>query len=70
MAIKLTIEDTDAGTVEHLVVEPNDYQIITAGSCYLAHSQVFRNGTHVLTIKGREPNPDPNRPARWEGQHD
>lgn len=53
MAIRLTINDTVAQTTEEITLDENDYHIVMTGTCHIAHSQVFRNGTHVLTIKGR-----------------
>jgi hypothetical protein len=34
------------------VIVFNDYVIVCDGSAYLARTQVYANGTHVLTIKG------------------
>jgi hypothetical protein len=51
--IKIQVRDpvTDELLEESLI--ENDYLIICAGRCYLAHTQAHANGTHVLTVKGR-----------------
>lgn len=51
--ITVTIRDTDKGTEETQEVEQNDYFLITTGTC-TADLVVYRNGTHVVTLKGRE----------------
>jgi len=50
--VKVTVTDPETGDSESTVIE-DDYVLTCAGSCYLAHSQVYANGTHILTIKGR-----------------
>lgn len=46
----LDIEKDDGDSI----VIVDDYVCVTDGSCYVAHTQVYANGTHILTIKGRE----------------
>jgi hypothetical protein len=52
--IRVTVEDTDTGKTETVEVAPNDYWMVTTGSCYVSSTQVYlKTGTHQLTIKGR-----------------
>jgi len=51
--IRVTITDLETGE-EDVVEVGDDYLLICAGSCYLHHVQAYKNGTHVLTIKGRK----------------
>jgi len=53
--IVVTVKDTKTGDTETREIPANDYNIICVGACYIAHTNVFANGTHVLTIKGRGP---------------
>jgi len=50
--IKVTATDLETGDEQSVVIW-DDYNIVCAGSCYVAHVQASANGTHVLTIKGR-----------------
>jgi hypothetical protein len=50
---KVTAQDVATGDNESVVIV-NDYVCTTDGTCHVAHVQAFANGTHVLTIKGRE----------------
>ncbi|MGH3355247.1 MAG: hypothetical protein ACRDOJ_05080 [Nocardioidaceae bacterium] len=52
MAIEVTVRDTDTGDTETQTIT-DDYVIVTAGSCHVAHTNASANGTHVLTVKGR-----------------
>jgi hypothetical protein len=45
--IAQSVGKNDAETV----IITDTYNLVVAGRCYLAGAQVFRNGTHVLTIK-------------------
>jgi hypothetical protein len=51
--IRVTVEDLETGDGESVVIA-DDYVVTTAGSCYVAHTQAYANGTHILTIKGRK----------------
>ncbi len=51
--IRVTATDTESGESSTAEVMDN-YVLITAGTCYLAHQAVHANGTVVLTIKGRK----------------
>lgn len=50
--IRVTVEDLATGETETVEVK-DDYVILAAGSCDVAHVQAFANGTHILTVKGR-----------------
>lgn len=50
--IRVTVEDLATGEKETVEVK-DDYLILVSGSCHVAHVQAHRNGTHVLTVKGR-----------------
>lgn len=53
MSIRVTVVDTENGDTETTEIE-NDYVLICAGTCNLAHSNIYpTKGTVVLTIKGR-----------------
>ena len=52
MSIEVTIRDTETGESETATIV-NDYVVIVAGTCHVATTQRYANGTHVLTIKGR-----------------
>lgn len=52
MAIQVTVTDTDTDESETCTIEDN-YVLITAGTCYVAHTNLHANGTHVITVKGR-----------------
>lgn len=50
--IRVTVTDLDSGESETAVIS-DSYVLTCAGSCYLAHTQSYANGTVVLTVKGR-----------------
>ncbi len=50
--IRVTVEDLATGESESQEIH-DDYVIVCAGSCHVAHVNAFGNGTHVLTVKGR-----------------
>lgn len=52
MSIEVTIRDTETGESETGIID-NDYILVVAGTCHVATTQAYANGTHVLTIKGR-----------------
>lgn len=54
MAIEISVRDLDSNEPPETVVIDDDYMLITAGACYLHHTNAFANGTHVLTVKGRK----------------
>lgn len=52
--ILVTVRDLEAASEETRELR-DDYLVICAGGYYVAHTQVYRNGTHVVTIKrGRD----------------
>ena len=51
--IRVTVTDPENGDSETAEIIDN-YVIITAGSCYVAHVQAHANGTQVITVKGRK----------------
>jgi hypothetical protein len=50
--IKVTVTDLDIGESDSRVIW-DDYVIICAGACHVAHTSAYASGTHVLTVKGR-----------------
>lgn len=51
--IRVTVLDTESGETNTEEIE-NDYVLVTAGTCHLAHTNIYpTKGTVVLTIKGR-----------------
>lgn len=51
--IRVTVTDLATGEQESQEIR-DDYVVVCAGSCHVAHTQVFpSSGTHQLTIKGR-----------------
>lgn len=50
--IEVTVRDTETGDSETQTID-NDYVLVTAGTCHVAHTQASIGGTHVLAIKGR-----------------
>lgn len=52
--IRVTVTDLETGESESQEVS-NDYVIVCAGSCHVARTNAYGNGTHVLTVKGRAP---------------
>lgn len=53
--LRVTVEDLETGEKETLDVPAGDYVMLTTAPAYVAHTNVFANGTHVVTIKGRTP---------------
>ena len=50
--LKVTVSDAATGEVLGETVIYDDYVLVCAGAAHLAHTQVYANGTHVLTVKG------------------
>jgi len=51
---RIQVTSTDLGTGEsETVVITDDYVLTCAGSCYVSSAVAYKNGTQVLTIKGR-----------------
>ena len=54
-AKQIRVEITDLATGEKESVEVgDDYLLICAGSAYEDNIQIYGNGTHVITVKGRK----------------
>jgi hypothetical protein len=52
--ILVIVRDMETGEEERQEIPANDYVIVCAGTCYVAHTQAHpTKGTQVLTIKGR-----------------
>jgi len=50
--IRVTVRDLADDNETHTEIE-DDYVIVCAGECHVAHINAHANGTHVLTVKGR-----------------
>lgn len=55
MTIRVTVEDLEAGTTEVKEIS-NDFLLVMAGDYYLHHTQWFKNGTQILTVKREKAN--------------
>jgi hypothetical protein len=53
VSLRVTVVDEQTGESDSQVVADGDYVIVTAEPCYVDGVQAYRNGTHVLTVKGR-----------------
>jgi len=67
--IKVAVTDLGTGDTEEAVIS-YDYTIVCAGSAYVDGVQMYANGTHVITVKGRKsrlaPLSDPSTPSQPE----
>jgi hypothetical protein len=52
MSTKVTSTDLDTDATEETVIS-DDYVITCAGTAYVDSVQMYDNGTHVITVKGR-----------------
>ena len=52
--IRVTSVDIENGDAETVDIEDN-FVLVCAGNKYLAHEQIYANGTTVLTIKTGKP---------------
>ena len=50
MSIEVTVRDTENGDTRTGVIE-NNFIIITAGNCEVTNTQIYANGTTVITVK-------------------
>ena len=56
MAIEVIARDTENGETDTKTLPSGGYVVVCADPMYLAHEQVHKNGTVVLTLKRwREP---------------
>lgn len=51
--IRITVEDLETGEKQTRDMPSGDYFILTTEPAYVAHTNTFANGTHVITVKGR-----------------
>lgn len=65
MSVRVTCVDEQTGETEEGRVEDGDYVIIVAAPAYVAYTQTFLNGTHILTVKGRSTRPAIARSTRY-----
>jgi hypothetical protein len=54
VALIVTITDTETGKTQTEEVE-DDYLVITHGNREVANTQVFKTGTHQITIRVHDP---------------
>lgn len=52
--IRVTVEDLKTGDTETVVVPMHEYYILYTGDV-TCDTMTYKNGTHVLTIRGRRP---------------
>lgn len=50
---QVTARDLSSGEQDSCVIH-NDYVVTTDGTCRVDAVQWFANGTHIITIKGRQ----------------
>lgn len=50
MSIEVTVRDTENGDTDTATIE-NNYLVITAGNCEVTNTQIYANGTTVITVK-------------------
>ena len=51
--LRITVEDLSTGEVQTRELPAGDYLLLTTEPAWVAHIQTYKNGTHVVTIKGR-----------------
>ncbi len=51
--LRVTVEDLETGEKATRDVPAGEYMMLVTAPAYVAHTNVFKNGTHVVTIKGR-----------------
>jgi hypothetical protein len=61
MSVTIAIRDNETGETETTLVADGDYIVITTAPAYVGHINMYGNGTHVVTVKGR------TRPSRASG---
>lgn len=55
MSLTVTAVDNETGETNTVHVPDGDYLLICTNPCWLDGVQTHANGTHVLTVKGRQP---------------
>lgn len=53
MSVTITVRDDQTGEEETKQVPDGEYFILTTEPAYVAFTNTFKNGTHVITVKGR-----------------
>jgi hypothetical protein len=48
--VRITVTDLETGEEEAVEIR-DDYLLVCVGDCYVSHTNVHANGTHILTIK-------------------
>ena len=51
--LRITVEDLATGETQSRDLPSGDYFLLTAEPAYVDGIRVFKNGTHLVTIKGR-----------------
>lgn len=51
--LRVTVEDLETGEKQSRDLPSGDYFMLTTEPAYVDGIQAFKNGTHVVTIKGR-----------------
>lgn len=51
--VRITVMDLETGETQTRELPLGDYFLLTTEPAYTAHINAFKNGTHVITIKGR-----------------
>ena len=51
--LRITVEDLEAGEKQSRDLPGGDYFLVTTEPAYVDGIQAYKNGTHVVTIKGR-----------------
>lgn len=51
MSLIVTVKDEQTGESQEKRVRDGGFVLITCDPCYLAHTNAFKNGTTVLTVK-------------------
>lgn len=57
MSLHVTVRDEQTGDVETVRIPDGEYFILATAPCHVAHVNAHANGTHVLTVKDRAPQP-------------
>jgi hypothetical protein len=51
--IRVTVEDLIDGTTDTVEIPAGEYVVLATEPCHVDRVQTHANGTHVVTIKGR-----------------
>lgn len=61
--LTVTVTDESGAVLGTKQIPDNGYFVLTTGTCQ-AHTVTHATGTHVVTFKGRRPNPQPEEGTR------